>query len=213
MCTLLNAVCTPYKRKYKIVGVKNQTSSNTLTLEDLNCIFFFCSVVSFACFHLTGSREIAYTFHVTDDACKVIYIRRVAVWALFQVALVDVSALVAHRVRYVECEVVAPFFGSHAHELSVLCLRQVLVKVHVQCRTARKVFYVGRAVQAELVENGERIVFYAIEIAVVAVARYEISVGFVPLCMLHTYVFGRYHLAVEHGFLRAILLVVGLYES
>ena len=115
VCTLLNAVCTPYKRKYKIVGVKNQTSSNTLTLEDLNCIFFFCSVVSFACFHLTGSREIAYTFHVTDDACKVIYIRRVAVWALFQVALVDVSALVAHRVRYIECEVVAPFFGSHAH--------------------------------------------------------------------------------------------------
>ena len=83
----------------------------------------------------------------------------------------------------------------------------------MQCRTTRKVFYVGRAVQTELVENGERIVLYAVEIAVVAVAWYEISVGFVPLCVLHSYVFGRYHLAVEHRFLRAILLVVGFNES
>ena len=43
-----------------------------------------------------------------------------AVWTFLEVALVDVSAVVADGVGDVEREVVASLFGCHAQELSVL---------------------------------------------------------------------------------------------
>ena len=63
----------------------------------------------------------------------------VAVRTFFQIALVYVSAVVAYCIGNVEREIVASFLGSHLEQLAVLCLRQMLVQVHMQRRAARKV--------------------------------------------------------------------------
>ena len=97
--------------------------------------------------------------------------------------------------------------------MAILCLRQMFCQVGVQSRAARKVTYVFFAVQLELVYYIERIVFYDIEIAVVAVASDGITVFFVPFGVFYAYVLGRYHLTIEHQLFGAIFFVVFLYKS
>ena len=89
----------------------------------------------------------------------------------------------------------------------------MLLKVHVQRRASREVFDVGCSVHLELVHDVEAVVLHHIEVAVVAVARHEVAVFPIPLCVLHAHVLGRNHLAVEEHFLCAILHVVLLHES
>ena len=86
-------------------------------------------------------------------------------------------------------------------------------QVGVQSRAARKVTNVFFAVQLELVYYIERIVFYYIEVAVVAVASDGITVFFVPFCVFYADVLGRYHLAIEHQLFGAIFFVVFFYKS
>ena len=81
---------------------------------------------------LASQREVADALQITDDAGHVVNILRAAHRALVQVALVDVTAVVAERVGNVEREVVASLLGSHAQQLAVLRLREVLLQVHVQ---------------------------------------------------------------------------------
>ena len=64
--------------------------------------------------------------------------------------------------------------------------------------------------EAELVDDVQRLVLHDVEIGVVTVARHGIPVLAVPLGVLHADVFGRDHLAVEHHLLRAVFLVVAL---
>ena len=171
------------------------------------------SIVAVTRLHLSCRREVADALHVADDSREVVNVGRMAVWTLLEIALIDVSAFITDGVGDVEREVVAALLCGHSEELSVLWLSEVLVEVHVQRRTACEMLDVGCPMKAELVEYGERVVLNAVEIAVVAVARNEVSVGLVPLSVLHTYVLGWYHLAVEHGFLGAICLVVFLNEA
>ena len=162
---------------------------------------------------LAGLREVGDALQVADDAGHVVDVLRVAVGALLQVALVDVAAVVADGVGNVEREVVAALLGSHLQQLAVLLLREVLLQVHVEGRSAREVLNVGRTVELELVDDGERVVLDDVEVGVVAVARHEVAVLAVPLGVLHADVLGRNHLAVEHHVLRAVLLVILLDEA
>lgn len=83
---------------------------------------FFTGIVTACGFFLSCCGEVAHALEVADDTCHVIDVLAVAVRALLEVTLVDVSAIVADGVGDVECEIVASFFGSHFQELSVLCL-------------------------------------------------------------------------------------------
>ena len=83
----------------------------------------------------------------------------------------------------------------------------------MECAAAREVLDVLAAVQAELLDDVRVGVFYDVEIAVVAVARHEISVLAVPARMLHAHVFCRNHFAVEEQVLRAIFLVEFLHHA
>ena len=136
-----------------------------------------------------------------------------AVRAFLQVALVDMATVVADGVGDVEREVVATFLSGDLQQVQVLLLGEVLVKVHVQGRATGEVLDVGSAMQLELVDDGEGVVLNDIEVGVVAVAWYEVTVLTIPLGMLHTDVLGRNHLAVEHDILGAVLLVVLFDES
>ena len=80
----------------------------------------FAGIESSACLFLSCGREIADTLEISDDSCHVVHVLAMAMWALLEIALVDVSAVVADGVRDVEREVVASLFGCHAQELSVL---------------------------------------------------------------------------------------------
>ena len=104
-----------------------------------------------------------------------------AVGTLLEVALVDVAAVVTYGIGDVEGEVVAAFLGGDLQQVQVLLLGEVLVEVHVQGRASGEVLDIGGAVQLELVDDAERVVFNNIEIAVVAVAGYEVAVFTVPL--------------------------------
>ena len=86
-------------------------------------------------------------------------------------------------------------------------------KVHVQSRTACKVFDIWCAMKLELVDYAKRVVFHYIEIAVVTVSWNEISVFPIPFGMFYSYVFCWYHLAVEQHILCSVLLVVFFYYS
>ena len=78
-----------------------------------------------------------------------------ALRTLVQIALINMSALVAHGIGDVEREVVATLLGSHLQQLQLLLLGQVLLKVHVQGRTTSEVLDIWCAMQFELVKYGE----------------------------------------------------------
>ena len=131
-----------------------------------------------------------------------------AVGALLQITLVDITAVVANGIGDIEGEVVATLLGSHLQQMHVLLLGEVLLQIHVQGRATRQMLNIGRAMQLELVDDGQRVILNHVEIAVVAVAGHEIAVFTIPLGMLHADILGRNHLAVEHHVLRAILLII-----
>lgn len=157
---------------------------------------------------LTGLGEVAHPLEVSDDTRQIVDILGVADGAFLEVALVDMTAVVADGIRDVICEVVAALVSGDAEELAILLLRQVLVEVHVQCGATGEVLDVGSTMKLELVEDAQRVVLHHIEITVVAVARHEIAVLTIPFGVLDTDVLGRNHLAVEHHLFAAVLLVV-----
>ena len=79
-------------------------------------------IVASSCFLLAGHREVAYTFHVTDDSSQVVDVLAMALRAFLEIVLADVAALVADSVRNVECEVVTSFLSCNTKELRVLSL-------------------------------------------------------------------------------------------
>ena len=170
-------------------------------------------VVSAGGFLLAGLGEAADALHVADDACEVVHILAVAFGAFVEIALVDVAAIVADGVGNVEGEVVAAFLRGHAEQLAVLRLGEVLLQVGVQRGTAGEVRNVAFAVKTELVEQVQRVVLHAVEIAVVAVAGHAVAVFAVPFGVLHAHVLGGNHLAVEEQLLGAVLVVVFLHQS
>ena len=64
-----------------------------------------CGVVAAVCLLLTSHGEVTDPLEVSDDTREVVDILRVAYRALGEVTLVNVAAVVAYRVRNVECEV------------------------------------------------------------------------------------------------------------
>ena len=66
--------------------------------------------------------EIAYALEVTNDTSQIVHIGAMAMRALFGVAFVDMSAVVAEGVRDIESEVVTSLLCSHLEELAVLLL-------------------------------------------------------------------------------------------
>ena len=59
----------------------------------------------------------------------------------------------------------------------------------------------------ELIYDIERLILYYVEIRVIAVTRYIVTVLAIPLCVFYTDVLRWYHLAVEQNLLRTILFV------
>ena len=107
---------------------------------------------------MSWSREIADTFQIADDAGHVIHILAVAMRTLLEIALVDMSAIVADGIGDVECKIVAPLLGRHAQQLSVLRLREMLVEVGMKGRAAGEMLDIRSTVHLELVNDVERIV-------------------------------------------------------
>ena len=62
--------------------------------------------------------------------------------------------------------------------------------------------------KTELLDGVDVLVFYHIEVAVVAIARHVVAIFAIPTGMFHAYVFGRNHFAVEEQVFRTIFLVV-----
>ena len=75
--------------------------------------------------------------------------------ALLQIALVDMTAVVADRVGDIEGEVVTSFDSRYAEQLAVLRLAEVLLEVTVQRRTTGEVLDVLTSVETETVEYVE----------------------------------------------------------
>ena len=78
-----------------------------------------------------------------------------AMRALLQISLVDMSTVVADGVGDVEGEVVTPLLCSNLQQVQILLFREVLVEVHVECRTTSEVFDIWCAMQFELIKYGE----------------------------------------------------------
>ena len=93
------------------------TKNEACSSPQANSVLVGMSIVATGGFFLTRLREVADALQVADDARHVVDVLRVADGALLQVALVDVSAVVAHRVRDVEGEVVAALLGGHLQQL------------------------------------------------------------------------------------------------
>ena len=89
----------------------------------------------------------------------------------------------------------------------------MLLKIAVQCRSTGQVLNILDTVQTETVNYVQCGILHLIEVAVVAVTRYNIAVLLIPLGVLDTNVLGRNHLTVEHYALGAVLLVQLLYDT
>ena len=126
-------------------------------------------IESTCCLFLTGLGEVADTLQVADDTGHVVNVLRVAMRTLLKVTLVNGATLITYRIRNIEGEIVAAFLRSYLQQVHVLLLRQVLVQVHVEGRAAGQVLNVWSAVQLELVDDGQRVVLYHVEVAVEAV--------------------------------------------
>ncbi len=170
-------------------------------------------IVAAACFFLAGLGEAADTFHISDNAGEVIHVLAVAFGAFMEIALVDMATIVANGVGDIECKVVASFLGSHAEQLAVLGLGEMFLEVGVQCGSTGEVRDVALPVKTELVDQIQRIVLHAVEVAVVTVAGHAVTVLAVPLGMFHTHIFGGNHLAVEEQLFALVLVVVFLNQS
>jgi hypothetical protein len=83
---------------------------------------FVTMVVTSCCFFLASHREIAYSFHVSDDTGKIVDVFAVALRTFLQIVLAYVAALVADGVRDVECKVVASLLSGYLKKLCILCL-------------------------------------------------------------------------------------------
>lgn len=82
-------------------------------------------------FLLTRLREVANSLKIAYDTCHVVDIFASAMWTFLQIALIDMSTLVADGVGNVKCEVVASLLCRYTQELTILRLGKVLVEVHV----------------------------------------------------------------------------------
>mgnify|MGYP000997635702 CR=1 FL=1 len=142
-------------------------------------------IISAFGFALAVDREVRHALQIADDASEVVHILAFAVWALREITLVDVSAVVAQCVGDVEGEVVAAFHSRYAEQVAVLGLREVLFEIAVQGAAAGEVVDVATPVEAELLDGIDVLVFYHIEVAVVAIARHFQSISFVPRGILH----------------------------
>ena len=76
---------------------------------------------------LPSLREVADTLHITDDTGQIIEIPAVAFRTRLEVALVDMPAIVADRIRDVEREIVASLLRSHAQQVAVLLPAQMIL--------------------------------------------------------------------------------------
>ncbi len=110
-------------------------------------------IVSAACLPLTGLREVAHTLQITDDTRHVVYILRVALRTLVQIALIYRTAIIAYCIRYIESEIIASLSRRHVEQLTILCFREVFFKIHVQCRTTCEVLNIRSSMQLELVDD------------------------------------------------------------
>ena len=79
-------------------------------------------IISAFGFALAVDGEVGHTFEITNDACEIVHILALAVWALREITLVDVSAAVAERVGDVEREIIAALLCGNAEEMTILRL-------------------------------------------------------------------------------------------
>ena len=165
-------------------------------------------VVAATGFFLAGLGEAADTFHISDNAGEVIHVLAVAFGTFMEIALVDMATVVANGVGDIEGKVVASFLGSHAEQLAVLGLGEMFLEVGVQCGSTGEVRDVALPVKTELVDQIQRIVLHAVEVAVVTVAGHAVTVLAVPFGMFYPHVFGGNHLAVEEQLFALVLVVV-----
>ena len=162
---------------------------------------------------LTVHGEIGNALQIAYDTCEIVNVLAVAHRTLFEVTLVNVSAVVAHCVRHIERKVIASLLCGNSEKLTILFLAQMFVEIHVESRAAGKVFYEFMSVKAELFKYVRVGIFNHVEITIVAVARNIVTVLPVPTCVLHTYVLGRNHFAVEHNILGTVFLVIVFHRA
>lgn len=169
-------------------------------------------IISAFGFALAVDGEVGNAFEITNDACEIVHVLTLTVRAFGEISLVDVSAVVAQRVGDVEGEIVATLLCSYAKEMTILCLREMLLKIAVERTSSREMVDIATTVETEFLDGVDVFIFHHIEIAVVTIARYIVAIGFVPTCVFHSHVFSRNHFAVEEEIFRAIFLVVVLDE-
>ena len=80
-------------------------------------------IVAACCLFLTWLREVANALQIADNTCHVVDILGMAVRTLLEIALVNMTAIVADSVGDVEGEVVTSFLCSHLQKVSILLLR------------------------------------------------------------------------------------------
>jgi hypothetical protein len=122
-----------------------------------------------------------------------------AVGALLQITLVDMATIVADRIGDIKGEIVTAFIGRYFQQMGILLLRQMLLEIHVKGGTACKMFNIRCTMKFELVNNGQRVILHNIEITIITVTWYEITVLTIPLGMLYTDILSRNHLTIERS--------------
>ena len=140
---------------------------------------------------LSGFREIGNTFEIADDAGGIVHIFTAAFWAAVHIAFGDVSAVIADGIGNIDCPVGAAGFYGNIEKIPVLFFGQMLGKIEMQGGAAVQIAGHFAAVENEFID-GFCFVLDEIEIAVIAVARDNVAILFIPLCVFDTEIFRQF---------------------
>ena len=149
-------------------------------------IFIFLSTeIPPVIFILALGRPLRHAGQVADDARGIIQIFTAALWALLQLVLADIPAVVADSIGNVEGKIRAAFMNRVENEQLVLASGEVFFEIDVAGAAAVEIADITIAMQPNLIKNRCFRIFNHEEIAVITRSRDGEPVGFIPFGVLH----------------------------
>lgn len=149
-------------------------------------LFLLLVVVTASMFTLTSTGEGRNLLQVTDNAGGTIDVRTVTCRACSQRMLVDIPTIIADSGNHIEAEVVNTGYCHAAQQRVPLVRLQQFTHVGMQSRATIKVLNHITIIQHDLIQQRDLLIFYCIEIAVVALTGREDTCLLVPQSVLNT---------------------------
>ena len=101
-------------------------------------------------------------------------------------SLINKSAVIANSIGNIDRCIWATSLNHILKDCFILLCGEMFVKIHVESRATIKIFSEVSTMKNELIYYTTTLIFYEIEVAIVAISGNKISILFVPFCVFNT---------------------------